>query len=146
MEKAKSARFGEINYDPNKIIRFADGLIGFSGLNNFVLLPHKEDSPFSWLHSIDDPDVAFVVLAAHEFFPDYAPDIPDGEIADLEIEKTDDVILLSLVSIPEKVEEMTANLMAPIMINKKTLQAKQVIITNSEKYGVKEKIIREVQV
>lgn len=142
IKKYETSRFGEIEVIAENIICFTGNIIGFDNSKNFMLIPHAEDSPFTWLQSLDEPEVAFVLIQVFDFFPDYAPDVDDNDLSEVGITSAEELILATLVSIPENYKEMTANLVAPIIINKSNRLAKQVVIKNFDKYNTKERIIR----
>ena len=50
----ESSRFGRVEIDPETVVEFPDGLIGLGG-SRYALLAAEPDSPFLWLHSIEDP-------------------------------------------------------------------------------------------
>ena len=55
-------RFGEVEYDPDNLLHFPAGMIGFPTLHNFVVMPNKKEGPLFWIQSVDDPAIAFVGL------------------------------------------------------------------------------------
>ncbi len=133
----KTTRFGEIEIDENKIIFFPRGILGFPEQRRFVLLPHREDSPFCWLQAVDDPDLTFVVVNPFVINPDYKPEFKDEVLSGLEIEEGDVIDLLSIVTVPrENPQAMTANLLGPIVINVSKRLAKQVVL-DPHKYPLK---------
>ena len=40
--KTLQTSFGEVEYDPNRVVHFPGGLIGFEQLREFVVLPTKQ--------------------------------------------------------------------------------------------------------
>ena len=109
-------------------------MLGFLDKKHFVILQNKENSPFFWYQSVDAPALAFVITSPFLFMPDYEVDIEDvliemswngkGENNGLE--------LYVVVNIPKgSPEKMTANLIGPILINNKTRQAVQMVISKS---------------
>lgn len=135
-------RFGEVEVKEDSVIEIKDGILGFPERTKYVLLPQSEESPFQWLQSIDDPKLAFVVTNPLNFFADYAPEISDADVIDIDLENPEDAAVLTLVTIPEKIDDMTVNLVGPIIVNKKNFKAKQVIALNEE-YTTKHRILPE---
>ena len=90
------SRFGSIDYQDQDVLHFPDGLVGFSGLNRFLLLEHKPGSAFRWLQSVDDPAVAFLMADPFVYVPDYAPMIGDGALASLGL--TPDTVTFTYVT------------------------------------------------
>ena len=59
-------------------------------------------------------------------------EIDDDTIKELGIKNQEDVILYSLITIPNgSVRYMTANLLAPVVINTKNMQARQIVMEKS---------------
>jgi flagellar assembly factor FliW len=109
---------------------FPRGLVGFPDRQRFMLTRWGgEDSFFSVLHSLDQPGLDFVVVPPGLFFGDYAPEIDDDVASRLELEDAADALLLVLVTVAAKVEESTANLLGPLVVNLRTLQGGQAVLS-----------------
>lgn len=133
MKKIKTARFGELEIQEDRIFHFADGLPAFEDEREFVILPFDDDSPYSFLQSVATPELAFLMTVPFVFFPDYEFVLEDDVMAALAIKGSEDMQIYTLVTIPgSNIKEMTANLMAPVVINKKTREAKQVVLDKSQ--------------
>jgi flagellar assembly factor FliW len=127
--KAQTSRFGEIEVDPALIITMTSPFLGFPESTRFILRPGKEDSPFMWLQSLDDPELAFVIIQPHFLGLEYAPPIPEAVKEELKINTEKDQEILLILTIPEgKPQDMTANLLGPIIINSKDRLARQVVL------------------
>ena len=79
----ESTRFGQLEIDGERIIRFEDGLLGFAGCKHFALVQTCDDPVFFWLQSLEDPTIAFVVCDPHAFVPDYT--VPESSLLALEV-------------------------------------------------------------
>lgn len=143
--KLKTRHFGTIEIDEKKILDFPEGLPGFENVKKFILLGKlEEESPFQWLQSVDSPELAFVVIDPRLIMPDYIVDVDDNEAEILEIKNTDNVLVYSIVVVPEDITAMTANLKAPVLINTENNKGKQMINKNDE-YPLKYYIIEELK-
>lgn len=110
-------------------LNFPDGLMGFPDAKRFTLLAWGgEESPFSLLHCLEDETLEFVVVPPLLFFPDYEPEIDDESAARLELTTADDAITLVIVTVPDDPKEATANLLGPVIVNRHTLNAGQVVL------------------
>ena len=129
MEKI-TTRFGEIEYNPDNLLKFPAGLIGFPNLRNFIVMPNKKEGPLFWIQCIDDPAFAFVLTDPTNFFLDYhvAPDNMERQL--LHIGNDDPCYVLTVVTVPPD-QNITINLAAPIVFSPKTNRALQVILENS---------------
>ncbi|WP_250278456.1 flagellar assembly protein FliW [[Clostridium] colinum] len=142
----KTKFFGDIDVDDNKVITFKDGLPGFENITKFLFMTDEdENSPFSWLQSIEDIDIVFTLFNVFKVLPDYNPNV-DIELLDtLGDIKDENLAIYCIATIPPKnVKEMTINLKAPIVINLDNNNAKQVIC-NNEEYPIKYYVHKEVK-
>ena len=139
-----STRFGRIEVDEEAVITFSEGLFGFEQYRRFVVLCLDEKSPFRWLQSLEEPSLAFVVIEPRHFMPDYAPSISDADAEALGLDADTPTLTFVIVTIPQgKPEQMTANLMGPIIINAITRRARQVIVED-DCYSTKHSILQEL--
>lgn len=130
MKKIQS-RFGEIEYDPATTLHFPEGLVGFSELRDFVVMPNEKAGPLFWIQSVEDPQVAFVLTDPTNFFLEYAV-VPDGnERQKLAMQDEDESYTLSIVTVHQD-RAVTLNLQAPIMYAPATNRAIQVILDKGD--------------
>jgi flagellar assembly factor FliW len=111
----ESTRFGTLQIEPEAVLSFPRGLIGLGG-SRYALLSTDADSPFSWLHSVEDPDLALPVTRPWEFFPDYDVVLGDAEAAALGLSGDAVADVWVTVRATERVEDFTVNLRAPIVV------------------------------
>ncbi len=113
-------------------LSFVAPLLGLEQLTRFALVSLGEDVPLFSLTSLDDPAVSVLVLAPAAVFDDYAPDLEAITRAALGLDAGEDPLLLVVLTTGESFEDSTANLLAPVVINQRTLAAAQVVLTGSE--------------
>ena len=128
----KTTRFGNIQIDDSKIIRFKEGLPGFPDACRFVLLEHAPKNPFHWLQCLDDPSLAFVVMDPLLTNPDYENSISDAALDELGIEKREDLAVLVIATIDRSKQRVTVNLLGPLVIHAQSRHGKQIILADSE--------------
>jgi flagellar assembly factor FliW len=128
----KTTRFGTIQIDDSRIIRFKEGLPGFPNACRFVLLEHAPNNPFHWLQCLDDPTLAFVVMDPLLTNPDYANSLGDAALQELGIEKREDLAVLVIATIDRANQRVTVNLLGPLVIHAQSRHGKQVILADSE--------------
>ena len=80
MKKINTVRFGELEIEEDKIVQFDEGIPAFEDEHEFVLLPYESDSPYTFLQSVNTPELAFMMGVPFVFFPDYEFQLED-EIA-----------------------------------------------------------------
>ena len=132
--KIQTTRFGTLSINKEDTIYMPFGIPGFPHEQQFVIIQHKEDSPFLWYQSSQEPALAFVITDPWLFVPDFnfnrskaLKDLgwdPGMEQSQLQV--------YVIVNIPQgSPNKMTANLMGPILINKSNREAVQIIIPES---------------
>ncbi|MBQ6758229.1 MAG: flagellar assembly protein FliW [Selenomonadaceae bacterium] len=143
MRKIYTSRFGEIEVDEAKIVHFKDGIPAFEDEHEFIILPYEEESPYYFMQSLRSPDLAFLLTIPFLFFNDYSFEIDDETIKELDIKHQEDVFYYSMITIPNgSVRYMTANLLAPIVVNSENMRAKQVVLEKSQ-YTTKHRLFPE---
>ncbi|WP_319561825.1 flagellar assembly protein FliW [Marispirochaeta sp.] len=137
--------YGEMEIDQRQKITLQKGLFGFDCYSNFALLD-SEQPPFYWFQSLDEREIAFVLIDPRIFRPDYCPGVSTEDLEALGVTREDDedLLIFSIVTIPEDQSRMTANLQGPLLINRKTRVGRQ-IISNDERWQVRHLIIEEMQ-
>jgi flagellar assembly factor FliW len=116
-------------------VRMPNGMLGFEEIKDYVLTSNPGEHPFAWLQVQDNTALAFVVIDPFIALPDYQPDIPQADVEFLNLKQPDDALLLGIVTIHDE-QRATVNLKGPIVVNRHTHVAKQVIIANAAAYSV----------
>jgi len=140
--KVNTKFFGELEAEEKDIISFEDGIPGFPELHNYLIVHDDSNEYFSYLQAVEDVNVCFVITSPFFIIPDYNVRISDDTVKKLEIQEENDVMLYCIISVPEDIKQMTANMKAPIVINVRNRKAVQEII-DDDSYSVKHKIIKE---
>ena len=108
-------------------IRFPSGLVGYPAAQRFVL--EQGDGGVFELRGVDEDDPDFLVVAPAPFFPDYAPIIDDETVERLGLRGQEDALVLLVVTLRDRPEDASANTLAPLVINARTRDAAQVVLT-----------------
>jgi flagellar assembly factor FliW len=111
------------------VIDMAMPMSGFPAYRQFVLVRLNDDGLLYAFTSIEDPELRFLVAPPEPFFPDYAPEIENDVLAALNTKDPDR--LLVMVVITAGVNETTANLLAPIIVDRDSRRAMQVVLNGS---------------
>jgi flagellar assembly factor FliW len=134
--KIETTRFGEIQLDPSHVIRMPDGMPGFVDSKQFVIIQNKENSPFFWYQSLDDPDLAFVITDPRQFVPEYHPDFRQylKKFAWINLnESFTDIVCYVVVTIPKGApEKMTGNFLGPLVMDLTARVAVQLVMPDSD--------------
>lgn len=111
-----------------KVIDFPNGLIGLEKHRKFILKALPEHDLFFLLQSLEDEDFGLVVTNPFWFIPDYEFDLPDAYE-----EQMEDKINLKVfvtVNLASNPENITANLMGPIVLDQNVGIGFQVLVSD----------------
>lgn len=127
MIKIDTKRFGEMEIDENQVINFPYGLPGFEDLRSFALMD-SEQEPFYWLQSMEDVNVAFILINPFLICPNYEIEVLDDDFETIALEsKKEKILIFSIVSVRGEGALITANLKAPLIINRENKMGRQFI-------------------
>ncbi|MGZ4793018.1 MAG: flagellar assembly protein FliW [Ilumatobacteraceae bacterium] len=117
-------------------IHTPDGLPGFDGAREWVL-ERGDDAVFALLRNVEQPAIGLLVTEPWDLAPGYEPDLPDDELSRIGVEEAADVQLFVVATIADYTPELAPtgdpgtiflNLAAPITVNMRTHEARQVIL------------------
>ena len=111
------------------IIDMAVPMPGFPAHQQFVLVRLNDAGLLYAFTSIQDPALRFLVAPPEPFFPDYAPEIENEVFAALNTKDPDRLLLMTVIT--AGVNETTANLLAPIVLDRDSMRAMQVVLSGS---------------
>ncbi|MBB6453626.1 flagellar assembly factor FliW [Salirhabdus euzebyi] len=129
--KINTLYFGEVEVKEEELLTFEKGIPGFNKEKNFVLLDIPENPTFQVMQSIETEELAFVVTNPYLFYNNYEFDLDQTTIELLEVEKPEDVLVKTIVTMQSPFESSTLNLQAPVVCNIKNKKAKQLVLNNS---------------
>ncbi len=113
-------------------INFPAGLPGFPNAHRFELAPWgPAGSPFLMLSAADDPDVGVVVVPPWVFYPDYEFELDSSMAERLGLTQAEDAVVFAVVTLRENPTESTVNLLGPIVVNRFTHEAAQVVLPSA---------------
>lgn len=127
--KLRTKYFQEIDYDPEDILHFPNGLFGFEQEQEFLLLPFAgSDGNLLSLQSVHTPALSFVLMNPFSLMPDYAPLLSEEELRIMEAERSQELCFYVMCVAREPVGESTLNFKCPVVVNVDTRKAMQVIL------------------
>lgn len=103
---------------------------GFPDHTRFTLVQLDEAGVLCALRSVEDPDLRFLVVPPHLFFPEYAPEVDDNTVESLGLRTAADVLTLVVVNPGDAASSATANLLAPVLVNTATRRGGQVVLSD----------------
>ncbi len=114
---------------PAMVVTFPVGFPGFPGAHRFALGPlggGDRPNPFGRLVALEPvrfndgrvvQGIGVSVSTTGILWPELSVDIDDNAEAILELDDADDAVVLAVVTLREPIEQSTANLFAPIIVN-----------------------------
>ena len=128
----ETSRFGRVEVKRDAVISMVSPVLGFPDARRFFLKRHSERSPLMWFQSVEIADLAFVVIDPAFILADYQPRLKPAVLESLQAENQSCLDMLVILSIPPGGRgEVTANLMAPLVINAQARLASQVLLDSS---------------
>lgn len=134
-----------VSVDSRQIITFNSGLIGLPHLKVFALIEDEESLPIRLLQSVSMPEFVFIVINPFTIYPNYDIEISDEDATELGITSPGDVLVLAIVTVPEDVRFVTANLLSPIVVNMKNKRARQILLSDTD-YPINYRVLRDDRV
>ncbi|MCS7002178.1 MAG: flagellar assembly protein FliW [Dehalococcoidia bacterium] len=141
-----TTRFGRpesVEAPDDAVIRFPTGIVGFESYQLYAHLTDATHAPLEWLQSLEDPDLCFAVTDPALFFADYAFDLSPDDVKTLELERAEDAEVLVILVLRDNPRESTANLLAPIVVNRRTRVGRQVVLAGAS-YSVRTPLFADV--
>ena len=141
--KINTSRFGEVEVDENLVFNFIEPILGYEHLSKFILLDHSPDSPFKWLQSTEDQNIAFPITFPAFFGIDYQFVIPEEKAKKLELTNADNLLSFNISCIPQgNPQNATVNLIGPIVVNMDNKKSMQLVLTNVN-FSTKHKLFNQ---
>ena len=124
--------YGAVEYSPEDLITFSDGIFGFPKLTDYLLLRMGEgdDDSILLMLSVEDPNVVFVLINPFFLCPDYSPSLAPQELDCLDVKDSGDLSYYVMCVVRDEYLENTVNLKCPLAINPQTRCGIQLILEN----------------
>ena len=127
--KINNKYFGEIEYAAEEKLCFPEGLFGFEEQKEFLPIPFEEGTDaMICLQSLQEEALSFILLNPFLFFGDYDPKISDADRHAIGSPRDEDISYYTTGVIRETIADSTVNLKAPIAVNYRTRDARQIIL------------------
>ncbi|MBD8498255.1 flagellar assembly protein FliW [Paenibacillus arenosi] len=123
-----STRLGVLEIDETDVIRFEEGILGFSEYKNYAWLQAVGFKvEIDLLQSVDDADLTFILVDPFKYEPEYGFELSENWKHKLTIVSEHQVVVRTIMAIKGG-ECMTTNLKAPLVINTELKQAAQIVL------------------
>ncbi|WP_294181990.1 flagellar assembly protein FliW [uncultured Clostridium sp.] len=138
----KTKYHGVRHYDEEDVITFKKGIPGLENLKKYIIFPAEENKLFYILQSVEDLSIGIVLVSPFNVMKDYEFKLDDDKVRELGINDSKDVLVLNTVTLSSKIENITANMKAPLVININKKIGEQIILDN-ENYLIKYPLFKE---
>ena len=132
----------------NEII-LPQGLIGFASYKRAELLYLPDHLPFLWM-KLSNPDTAeilhFIVIEPGGLVTGYEPELFDFDAEQLGIASPSEAMIINIVTLQRQSPvEATANLIGPLVVNRRTRVGRQLVISNYSRYSAHHPLVESQQ-
>ncbi len=114
---------------------FPCGLLGFESSKRFRLIALKEMEPFMWLEGQDGDRHSFLVIPPAGMLEHYNLNLRDEDVDSIGLVSAEDGVVLNIATYHSE-GKFTINLKGPIIYNRETLVARQVVPQNSADFSL----------
>jgi flagellar assembly factor FliW len=127
--------FGAIDAAAERVIVFADGLLGLPTCRRWTLML-GERAGTAWLQSLDHAALAFLMIDPFVAFDGFVVDLGAAELRRIDAAPDANLLVYAMVTVPAmRGEAVTANLQGPVVIDVETRRGMQVVLPDSQ-WGV----------
>lgn len=126
MSLIESSRFGQLDITEEQVLQIPEGLIGIPD-SQWVLITREPESPFLWLQSLSDPEMALVVTQPEVFFPEYVLSLAEEQLQGIGLKDGDEVEVLAIVKAQGELPEWGINLAGPLVFDAASRRGAQLV-------------------
>ena len=135
----QTSRFGQLEVDPDRLIVFEEGILGFPQQKEYALIQTGQGSGFYWLQSGTTPDLAFVVCDPRLFVADYQVPVKLEELQGIGLRRPEDAQIFIIVN---KIGDLlTGNFQGPLVINVVNRRGRQLVLSD-KRYSTRHPLMR----
>ena len=117
-------------------LRFPCGLLGFEQVKQYKLHAFPDLHPFLWLEAQDGNGLCFLVVPPSYVVEFYSIELSDEDVGFLGLSEPDDALVLNVATFHPDAS-ITVNLKGPIVYNRHTFVARQVVPKNAAALSIK---------
>lgn len=122
-------------------LRFAAGIVGFPDHRRGEIFHLPDQLPFQWLRLHGPAPLHFVLIDPCGLVDEYSPELFDDDAAALGIATAEDALIFNIVTVRDDPTKATVNLVGPIIVNRHTGAARQVVVANHALYSARHPLV-----
>lgn len=137
----------DLDTPPANEIELPQGIVGFANYKRAELLYLPDHLPFLWMKLKSDTDeMHFIVIEPGGIVPGYEPEIFDADAEALDLRDPGEAMILNVVTLRrQNPVEATANLIGPLVVNRRTRIGRQLVISNYSRYSANHSLVENPQ-
>ncbi len=137
----------DIDSPPANQIELPQGIIGFATYKRAELLYMPDHLPFLWMKLQGPTDnLHFIVIEPGGIVPNYEPELFDFDAELLDLRDPAEAMILNIVTLKnQNPVEATANLIGPVVVNRRTRIGRQLVISNYSRYTANHPLVENSQ-
>ncbi|MBI3463415.1 MAG: flagellar assembly protein FliW [Planctomycetes bacterium] len=124
-----TTRFGPVTVEQQDRVEFPAGLVGLPQLKRFVLIRDPQAPGITWLQSTRDTAWAFALVSPRSILPDFQVRASVEQLRPIEVQDSQDIDVYAILN--RTVRQVTANLQAPVLINRRRSLGVQLVLSDS---------------
>ena len=129
-----TTRFGPVRVGSYDRVDFPAGLIGLRELKRFVTIRDPQVASLIWLQSMRAPAWALALLPPRSLYPQYQVRATAEQLEPIQVADARDVDVYAILN--RTFRSVTANLQAPLLINRRRGLGVQLVLSDSQ-YSVR---------
>ncbi|MBL8995758.1 MAG: flagellar assembly protein FliW [Gemmatimonadetes bacterium] len=135
-ERRRRRRFhsqllGDVIVPEEQVLQFADGLFGFAAQREWVMIAAGRQG-WCWLHAVDHPALAFLLVDPFEAFPDFGVELTTQDLRALGVTSATQVGIFAIATLPLAADApITVNLQGPVAIAIPTRRGRQLVMSDA---------------
>ncbi|WP_274654195.1 flagellar assembly protein FliW [Paenibacillus humicola] len=126
-----------------KVIQLNGSLLGLEAYDAFLVSVVDPEGPYAYLQSLQEEKIGFLVVTPFLFYSEYTFELDEKNKLLLDLKSKEEVLVLNTVTIREPFTQSTVNLLAPIVVNLRNGQARQIVLPPKTQYGTTEPLFRD---
>lgn len=131
LKKISNPVIGEIEYEENSVITFTEGMLGLPSFKKFLLLESENIKPFYRLQCVDEPGIGFLLIDPVFVDMEYHEFVKSMDKDSTYIDENGEYVILVVCKAATDGEDITANLVAPVVINYNSNLGYQLVLIDS---------------
>ena len=111
-------------------LNFPNGILGFEEIKEYSLQPLPDLDPFFWMEGAGNSEQSFLIVPPSHVVDTYSVEITEDDEEYLGLNSPQDAFILNIVTFSPN-QSMTVNLKGPIVVNRHSFTAKQIVPRNA---------------